>query len=85
MDPTDDTDTYKNEHAVNPHFKLHGWINFMVHNHPGSNPERVQMETYKDLNYSIGMGKLNRVQLRPGLIKDLGCIQGNDAYMVYIV
>ena len=47
---------------VNRRFKLRGLINFMVHKHPGSNRERVEVETLKDLNFSIWMGKLTWVQ-----------------------
>ena len=32
-------------YSVNPQFKPRGTINVMVHNHPGSNQERVEIET----------------------------------------
>ena len=32
-------------YIVNPQFKPWGLINFMVHNHPGSNREEVEIET----------------------------------------
>ena len=38
----------------------------MVHNHPGSNRERVEVETLKDLNFSIGIGELTLVQFETG-------------------
>ena len=47
-------------------FKPLGLINFMVHNHPGRNRERVAIETYKDLNFLIWMGKLTRVEFETG-------------------
>ena len=36
-------------------------INFMVHNHPGSNRERVEIETINLLNLLLWMGKLTQV------------------------
>ena len=34
----------------------------MDHNHQGSNRERVEIETLKDLNFTIWLGKLTQVQ-----------------------
>ena len=39
--------------TVNPRFKPWGLINFIVHNHPGSNRERVEIETVDLLNLSM--------------------------------
>ena len=50
-----------------PQFKPWGLINFMVHNHPGSNQERGQIETINLSNISIWMGKLTGDYSRPGL------------------
>ena len=36
--------------TVNPLVKPQGLINFMVHNHPGSNRERVEIEIINPLN-----------------------------------
>ena len=37
--------------SVNPRFKPHGLINFMVHNHPGSNRERVEVRLKKTFQF----------------------------------
>ena len=61
------------EYTVNPRFKPRGLIDFVVHNHPVSNRERIEIDTSKDLNFLIWMGELTRVQfdtrfdLRPRL------------------
>ena len=36
-------------YTVNPRLKPWGLINFMVHNHPGSNRDRVEFETLKKI------------------------------------
>ena len=36
---------YRFPYTINPPFKPQGLINCMVHNHLGSNPERVEIET----------------------------------------
>ena len=51
---------YGSTHTVNPRFKPWGLINFMVHNHPGSNQERGQIET-TNLSNRGWMDKLTRV------------------------
>ena len=43
---------------VNPRFKHRGLIIFMVHNHPGSNWERAEIETINLLKLWIWTGKL---------------------------
>ena len=43
-------------------------MKFMVHNHLGSNRERGEIKTLKDLNFSIWMGKLTWVQFKTGFI-----------------
>ena len=48
-------------YTVNPRFKPRGLINFMVHNHPGSNRERGQIETINLSNLLTWMGKLTWV------------------------
>ena len=44
--------------TVSPQLKPWGLINFMVHNHPGSNQKRGEIETIDLLNLLIWMGKL---------------------------
>ena len=51
-------------------FKPWGLINFMVHNHPGSNRERGQIETINLSSLFIWMGKLTRFNSRPGLYSE---------------
>ena len=52
--------------TINIRFKPQGLINFMVHNHLGLNQERGQIETINLWNLFIWMGKLTRINLRPG-------------------
>ena len=44
--------------SINPRFMPWGLINFLVHNRPGSNRERGEIET---INLLIWMGKLTQV------------------------
>ena len=46
--------------TVNPQLKYWGLIDFMVHDHQGSNRERAQIETINLSNLLIWMGKLTR-------------------------
>ena len=47
--------------TVNARFKPWALINHMVHNHPGSNRERVEIKTINLLNLLTWMDKLTRV------------------------
>ena len=47
--------------TINPRFKPRGLINFMVHNHSGSNRERGQIKPINLSNLLIWMSKLTQV------------------------
>ena len=53
-------------YTVTPGFKPQGVINFKIDYHPGSNQEWGEIETLKNLNFSIWTGKLTWVQFKTG-------------------